>query len=184
MKSKVEYFPDVLSFVRVHEQIVDWNVVVQVASGIEALTLHAGDLDKIGLSCHELASLVDIGCKVRPISSERHVKTGNQQHKIEDSRTPDQSVLGDLNLQDIKKQPEIADDPCDGSESPQRLRLRLVIGVAEERAVKVHDSVEVIMLLQVLVGKSTLEGVAVWQLHSAQVLVEVVARYPVHERRH
>jgi len=86
----------------------------------------------------------------------------------------------------MQQQSEVGYSSSNSSENPERLLGNEVVWVSKEAAVKVHDSVVVVVSFEVLVCCGALEEivfVVFGELYSAEVFVEIMSGQEVYERR-
>lgn len=74
VNDEMKELQNIFALVGVDEELVNWDVVPEMASWVVARSLDAGDLGVIGLPADELPSLIDICKGVRTKPSERHPK--------------------------------------------------------------------------------------------------------------
>ena len=82
-------FPDELCVRGKQVEVVDRDVSVKMPGWVEALPLDTRDTAVFGLATDELASLVDVCCVVRPISTERHPEGRNHKNNVHHAHETD-----------------------------------------------------------------------------------------------
>jgi len=105
----VQELQNVFAFIGVDEELINWDIVPEMASWVIARSLDAGDLGVIGLSTYELASLIDICKGVRTKPPEGHPKRSHLKGHVKQKHKPQYDSGINLHFEQIEQQSNIQD---------------------------------------------------------------------------
>jgi len=153
-------------------------------SWVKALTLNARQFRVCVLATCELTSLINISSEVRPIPPKRHKKRGHTQNDIANKHYSYHDFLVQPDPKHTHQQPKIENVPCKVSQISGWSFLHPWVMVPKVRSVPVKHAVVVIVLLLKGVDHSAPERVMARVVLLAPLLVRVVHRDRMEERRY